>query len=102
MKIIVFSDATSGRDDDYNEWYDSTHINDVLAIPGVTGAQRFRLGSVDGGPPAPSQKYLAIYEFEGDPASFLKELGVRAGDGRMVMTDAIDPTTSVMGFYEQI
>ena len=77
-KMLVLSDAVAGRDDEFNQWYDTVHLPDVFKVPGVVGASRFRLRS--GG----KWRYLAIYELDcEDPASVEQELMKRAGSGQM-------------------
>ena len=49
--VLVMSDPVDGRDDEYNQWYEHTHLDEVLVTAGFTSAQRFALeGSI--GPPA--------------------------------------------------
>jgi hypothetical protein len=43
FELIVLSDATPGHDADYNKWYDTEHVHDVLIVPGFETAQRFVL-----------------------------------------------------------
>lgn len=64
--FIVYTNAVEGRDDDYNEWYDNQHLNDVLTIPGVVAAQRFALSDKQRLDPPFPWKYAAIYEIETD------------------------------------
>ena len=40
--LIVLTNPVDGREDEYNDWYTNVHLDDVLKIPGVVGAQRFR------------------------------------------------------------
>ena len=40
---IVFSNPAEGKDDEFNDWYDNVHIPDLLAIPGMLSAQRYKL-----------------------------------------------------------
>src|SRR5690606_35749704 len=49
------------RDGDLNDWYDGTHIPELLAVPGFVSARRYRLVGDDGAP-----EYLAIYDIEAD------------------------------------
>ena len=41
--FLVFSNPVEGRDGEFNEWYDTVHVPEVLAIPGILSAQRFDL-----------------------------------------------------------
>ena len=90
------------REDEYNDWYSTTHLADVLAVPGFVSARRYRVRGGEGDGPAHS--YLAIYEIEADdmgapPA----ELRARSASGRITMSDALrlDPPP-VVTFYELI
>jgi len=97
-KFLVFSNPVAGREDDYNDWYTNTHVAEVTAIPGFTGAQRFRL--VPGEGPQPDHRYLAIYDIESENVGeVMQELVVRGTSGGMQMSDAIDPQVSTF-LYE--
>lgn len=83
--------VSAAREDEYNEWYDDTHLGEVLSLPGFVGARRFK--PVDGEGP-----YVAVYEFEvDDPSSVMATLGEAAASGRLQMSDAMqmDPPPSV-------
>ena len=42
--LLAFTGPKSPElEDEYNEWYDSVHLPDVLAVPGVRSARRFKL-----------------------------------------------------------
>jgi hypothetical protein len=62
--LIVLSDPSPGKEDEYNDWYSGPHLREVVATPGFVAAQRFR--SVTTGEGGPPHSYLAIYEVEGD------------------------------------
>lgn len=48
--------GSSEREDEWNEWYDTVHVPDMLSVPGVERAERF--AKPDG-----SGAYVAIYDF---------------------------------------
>ncbi len=48
-------------DKTYNRWYDDIHIPDLLEVPGVTSARRFK--AIKSNTPWP---YVAAYEIETD------------------------------------
>src|SRR5947209_6745269 len=53
------------REAAFNRWYTETHLPDLLTVPHVVSAQRFKLA----GPPSagePADQYLALYELETD------------------------------------
>lgn len=98
--MVVQSNAIEGRDDDYNNWYDSIHYQDICDIPGVKSGRRFEATPIAMGPPG--QPYLSIFEIETDnPAAVMAELGQRSADGRMRQSDALDHTSLALWFYEQ-
>lgn len=87
---IVLTNATEGDDDAFNAWYDGTHLGDVLAVPGFTAAQRFRLVDHPALKPCP-YRYLAIYEVASAAAAdAFAEMADRAGSGRMVLSPTLD------------
>jgi hypothetical protein len=103
-KAIMFVQSRPSspeRDDEYNDWYTNTHLPEVLDVPGITSARRFKASSV-APPPDGAPEYCAVYELEVDDlSSVMAELGARAGDGRMHMSDAMemDPVPSFV-IYE--
>lgn len=99
---MVFTNPNDGQEDEFNRWYDDQHIGDVLRVPGVVGAQRFRLADPGTGELAGFQ-YLAIYKVEtDDPQSVLADLTSRLGTEQMVATDAMDPAKASMSLFEAI
>jgi len=99
--MVVLSNPTAGKEEEYNRWYDETHLPQVLTVPGFVAAQRFRC--VQGmGRPVPAQ-YLALYEVETDaPSAALADLSAFVADGRIAMSDAIDDATIVAALFEPI
>ena len=90
--FVVMTNPTAGKEDEFNEWYNSQHIPDVLNVPGFVSGQRFRIADAQmGGEASKAYKYLALYEIETDDlAGVLKELRARAGTSEIVPSDAID------------
>ncbi|WP_156687113.1 DUF4286 family protein [Mycobacterium sp. Marseille-P9652] len=73
--------SSPDREQEYNTWYETVHIPELLALDGIVGARRFR--PVDGQGP-----YVAIYELEGDDLqAILDNMGASAG--QLHMSDAI-------------
>ena len=92
--LLVFSNPTSGKESEYNEWYDKVHIPDVLNVRGFMSAVRFKVAQaqLDGTTNHP-YKYLSLYELGTDDlAASLTELRNRLGTKDMVVSDAIDLT----------
>lgn len=67
--FLVESNCTdSSREDEFNRWYETTHIPDFLRTGLFTTAHRFLAR-----PGQPGGKYLAIYETHLDPLSAVNE-----------------------------
>lgn len=99
--MVVQSQAKDGRDDEYNDWYNTVHIKDICAIPGVKSGRRFESTPVAIG--GPGLKYLAIYEIEADdPMAVMAEMGKRASDGTIRTSEALDAPASVLWFYKAL
>ena len=64
--VVVLTEPSSGREDEYNAYYEDLHLDEVLATTGWSSAQRFKLSAQQGmACPLP---YLALYEVEADDA----------------------------------
>ena len=99
--MVVPSAAKDGRDDDYNTWYDSEHIHDICALPGVISGRRFDAVQAVSPNPVPAD-YLAIYEIETDDiGAVIGELGRRATSGEMKTSDALDFDKAQVWIYQQ-
>jgi hypothetical protein len=90
--FIVMTNPVTGKETEFNEWYNTNHIPDVLNVPGFVSGHRFRLAETQmGGDSSKAYKYLALYEIETDDlAATLKELRRRGGTADIVPSDAID------------
>jgi hypothetical protein len=103
----VFSDAVSPEHEaEFARWYAEVHVPDVCAIPGIVSARRFRLAhqkSAFDGDVAGGNRYLVVYEIDGDPAEVERELTARMADGRLRPTDTMrtDPPP-VAVYYEEL
>jgi hypothetical protein len=106
--LMFSSPADVEREDEYNDWYQNVLVVDVLKIPGVVAARRYRLADVQGAMfagLANGNRYLAMYDIDGsDPKSVNAEITTRVADGRIrVAPDLLSmnpPPVSV--FFDQI
>ena len=96
-KLVVMTTPVEGREDDYNQWYQGIHIPQVLTIPGMQGAQRFKATrSLNDRKPYP---YLAIFDIETDNiAGVFAEMGRRAQANEITRCDAVDPNSYVVTY----
>jgi len=63
-KMIALTKPVEGKEAEYHEWYNNVHLPEICAMPGVTGAQRYKLA-------VPLQNFddrpfLAVYDIETD------------------------------------
>jgi len=85
--VLVFTNcADPAREKEFNEWYDNTHVPDVLETPGFVRCTRYELI----GDPGPGQgKFLAVYEVESDDlestmAGLQQRVAQLAAQGRII------------------
>jgi hypothetical protein len=97
--LIVFTRPVEGREDEYNDWYDNTHLSEFLALPGVVSAKRLK-GSPNG--PKAKEPYIAIYELSDEPANVVKAMNAAIEDGSMHMSDAVDLASVSMSGWDPI
>ena len=94
--MLVFTNAEPGKDEEFNRWYDEVHVGEVLGVTPIKACTRYRVADDD-----PGYRYVAIYEFEGDPDEALAALhkeggnfdmsGPMAGQANMVRVVPISP-----------
>jgi hypothetical protein len=53
--FLVYADVDPAHEEEFNAWYDTEHLGDLLKLPGFLDAARY--AAVKGGP-----SYLAVYE----------------------------------------
>ena len=85
--VLVFTNCSDpAREAEFDEWYNNTHVPDILEAEGFVAATRYQLL----GEPGPGQgKFLAVYEVEADdlPTAFAgvqKRLAEVAAQGRII------------------
>ena len=84
VMIVQSRPVSADREDEYNEWYSGVHIPEILAIPGFTGARRYKVIGGDG------PVYVAVYDIDADDiAAPVKELGARSAAGQHTMSDVL-------------
>ncbi|MEM7465434.1 MAG: hypothetical protein AAF387_00970 [Pseudomonadota bacterium] len=79
--VMVMSEPVEGQEEAFNDWYENTHLEEVLASAGWQSAERFEL-SDEQGMPCP-RRYLALYEVDADdPADILPNLNATRNQRR--------------------
>ncbi|MGB1882952.1 MAG: hypothetical protein ACPHUF_03525 [Gammaproteobacteria bacterium] len=96
--VVVLTEPVDGRDDEYNEYYENLHLDEVLQTTGWDNAQRFRLVDQQGIEcPHP---YLAFYETEAeDSAEILKRLNDTRKD--RVQSEALNYATAGLWIFAE-
>ena len=57
--FTVKATITPDREKEFNEWYNHTHVPDVMKFKGVVSARRYKAFL-----PEDKYQYIAVYEFE--------------------------------------
>lgn len=97
--FLVLTNPTAGMEEEYNRWYDKQHIDDVLAVPGFVGVQRFKLSAAPGGE-TPYWGYIAFYEIDRDKvAEAFAGLDAVRGTDKMVMSPALNRPDNEVAVY---
>jgi hypothetical protein len=102
FSLVVLTNPVEGREDEYNDWYTNVHLDDVLAVPGVVTAQRYRLTETQRDPGPQPFRYLAIYGCECDDVqTVIDGLKARSGTPAMPISEAMAGERLVC-FFEPI
>ena len=97
--FIVKANPVKGREDEFNDWYDNIHLAEILAIPGIVSAQRYKLSRGVKRNEGSEFEYCAIYNIDGDPGTVMRELR-NAAAGRMIISDSLDKHVDAFVFTE--
>jgi hypothetical protein len=92
----VHSRALDGREAEYREWYLTTHIPELLSLPGFVSADLHRMIAPAG---APAQ-FLCIYTIETSDFSAVQAAMVAAG-ASTVPSPAMDVAATRVEFFER-
>jgi hypothetical protein len=90
---VILTSAVEGRVKEFEEWYDTRHLSDVTAIPGVVSAVRYKVLKNDAlGSDPPKWDSLAIYNIEADDPSVVIEAIMKVGGTTaMPVSEALGP-----------
>ena len=97
LALMFVDPKSAATEDEFNRWFDGIHLAEVLAVPGIASATRYRRIPL----PRPSpigQHYLTLLEIEADDIEDVARRLREAGPA-MVQTDSIatDPPPVVCG-----
>ncbi len=65
-KMVVLAKAVPGKVEELAQWYDETHIPDLLAVPGLITAERHTIMPIKRPEGTPAWDFMLVYEFAGD------------------------------------
>jgi hypothetical protein len=99
VKMLVYTNALEGKDDEFNRWCDDIHIPEVIRFTKSVAAQRFRLSDEQPDGPEPYRD-LAIYEFEVDSKDAYDSL--MASTEKMDLGSSLDQASAKVVFYDDI
>jgi hypothetical protein len=75
-----------GQVEEYNNWYNSVHVPDMLTIPGFKTCERYRVVGIEG-----AHNYIAAYVVDcDDPQQLIANLALFTSS--MTISPAIDLT----------
>lgn len=95
--LAVFSNPASPEQEaEYNDWYNTTHLDELMAVPGIVAATRYRVA--DGPGPAPTHRYVAVYELDREPAEVLTAMRAQGS----TMSPALDRQGIRMEVWEAV
>src|ERR1700747_1897346 len=99
FKVLVLTEPREGREDEFNDHYETLHIDAVLKTTGWSSGQRYRLAAQAGeGCPLP---YLAVYEAEAEDAeAVLAVLGQTRSQRQQ--SDTLNRRTGRVWGFEEI
>jgi hypothetical protein len=98
-KMVVLAKAAEGKVEALAQWYDETHMNDLLAVPGLVTAERHNLVTLKQPEGTPKWDFMLIYELEGpDPMVVLGNMA----KAQVVISDLLESTStlSVVGISQ--
>ncbi len=82
--VVVMSNPVEGREEEFHDWYENTHLDEVLATCGWTSAERFTLSAEQG--VACGYTHLALYEAPAETAEQVIETLTVTRDQRQQST----------------
>jgi hypothetical protein len=100
--LTVFSDPVDGQADEYLRWYTEEHLVDLMKVPEIVGARLLRMEPPDEMNPGIPQRYLAIYEIEGEGVGhILSSLKALREASELSVSDAIALPPGLL-FYREL
>lgn len=99
FRVLVLSEPVEGKRKEFNDWYENTHLDEVIATTGWKSARRYQLASESGTScPLP---YLAEYLAEAEDAdAVLNTLNETRAQRRQ--SDSINRRTAGVWIFQEL
>jgi hypothetical protein len=98
-RLVVFTNAAAGRDDEFNAWYNDVHIPEMVAVPGFTSGERYRFYKAMGDGEF-TGKYLSIYGMAADTPEAAGAAVQKAGSSGLTLSDSNDNSRSILSVFQ--
>jgi hypothetical protein len=100
-QLMVFSNPTPGKEDEFNRWYDRIHAPVMIESGDFISAQRFAYSPVQlGGGELPKRSYLVVFTIETDDiARVSADTLWRLKQPRNISSDALDYKSLLSATY---
>jgi hypothetical protein len=66
IMVVESEPVDPGAEAEYDRWYREVHIPELLAVPGFSGARRYRVREDLGQGENRKPRYLTVYELDAD------------------------------------
>ena len=101
LKLVALTRPKPGREEEYHDWYNNTHLPELINKFGMAGAQRYKLVAKLMG--SDENEYMAIYDIEADdPMALLGAMGQAAQAGEMTQSDSQDMGTCYTALFTEM
>lgn len=90
VMLVHTNPVDDSREAEFNDWYDNTHIPEVLGVSGFLAATRYRLSDAQLAPAEETHRYLAVYEIDSDDLEATTAALIEAAAGGMFISDSLE------------
>lgn len=104
MYLVFSNPVDESREQEFNDWYETVHLPEVLATPGMVSARRYKMRETEIGRATglPPQKYLIVYEMNDDPDAVMKRIMEAHASGDIHMHDSLDLDSVAMSYWSPL
>lgn len=96
--FIALTNPIQGKDEAFNAWYDTEHLPEVLATPGIVSPRRYDVAELPSAEdpdlpahlPPPAHRCLFIYGLDDRPEVVMGEFLTRVSAGTMTLSEWLD------------